>query len=132
MWIDANLTTSEQDLDLISKEALILLHTNDHRLFKMEEAPGNRNALASLIEDVILKILRRLPACSLFCCKCVCCSRNSVISHNRKVLPQTMAGFFYDIENGNQNLTSVTDECPDFSFLPFLIDNIFVSDCCKI
>ena len=32
MWIDANLTTSKQDLDLISKEALILLHTDDQAL----------------------------------------------------------------------------------------------------
>ena len=71
MWIDANLTTSKQDLDLISKEALILLHTNDHRLFKMAEALSNRNALASLIEDVVLEIHRHLPARSLLCCNCV-------------------------------------------------------------
>jgi hypothetical protein len=70
MWIDANPTTSQQDL--ISKEALILLRTDDRRLFEMEEAPSKRNALASLIEDVILEILRRLPVCSLFYYKCVC------------------------------------------------------------
>ena len=58
--------------DLITKEALILLHTDDRMLFKMEAAPNNKNALASLIEDVVLEILRRLPACSLLCCKCVC------------------------------------------------------------
>ena len=34
--------------DLITEEALIVLHT-----IKMEEAPNKRNALASLMEDVI-------------------------------------------------------------------------------
>jgi len=58
--------------DLITKEALILLHNDDRRLFEMEVAPNNRNALASLIEDVILEILRRLPTRSLLCYKCVC------------------------------------------------------------
>ena len=87
MWIDMNPTTSKQDIDLISKEALILLHTDDRRLFKMEEAPDNRNALASLTEDVVLEILRRYPTRSLFCCKCICHSWNRLISDNRKVLP---------------------------------------------
>ena len=62
----------------------------------MEEAPNNRNALASLVEDVVLEILRRLPARSLFYYKCDCRSWNRLISDNRKVLPQTVAGFFYD------------------------------------
>jgi hypothetical protein len=53
--------------DLITKEALILLHHDDHRLFEMEAAPNNRNALASLIEDVVLENLRRLLARSLLC-----------------------------------------------------------------
>ena len=96
----------------------------------MEEAP-NRNALASLTKDVILEILRRLPACSLFCCKCVCRSWNCLISDNRKVLPQTMADFFYDGENDKQNLTSVTGECSDMSFLPFPRDNVAILDCCN-
>ena len=64
----------------------------------MEEAPNKRNALASLTEDVVLEILHHLPACSLFCYKCVYRSWNSLISDNRKVLPQTVAGF-YDGEN---------------------------------
>ena len=51
--------------NLITKESLILLHTDDCRLFEMEVAPNNRNTLASLIEDVVLEILRRLPARSL-------------------------------------------------------------------
>jgi hypothetical protein len=103
--------------DLITKEALILLHTNDRRLFKMEVAPNNRNALASLTEDVVLEILRRLPARSLLCYKCVCCSWNRLISDNRKVLRQIVASFFYDDEKDEQNFTSVTGErptCPSF------------------
>ena len=58
--------------DLITKEALILLYNDVRRLFEMEVAPNNRNAQASLTEDLILEILRRLPARSLFSCKCVC------------------------------------------------------------
>ena len=53
--------------DLITKEALIVLHTNE-----MVEASNKRNALAILTEDVIFEILRHLPACSLFYYKCVC------------------------------------------------------------
>ena len=49
----------------------MLLHTDDRRLYEMEEVLGKRNALASLTEDVVLEILRRLPARSLFCCKYV-------------------------------------------------------------
>jgi hypothetical protein len=52
--------------DLIIKEALILLHTDDRRLFEMEATPNNRNALASHItEDVVLEILHRHPTRSL-------------------------------------------------------------------
>ena len=58
--------------DLITKEALILLHNDDRRLFEMEATPNNRNALASLIEDLVLEILHHLPARSLLCYKCVC------------------------------------------------------------
>ena len=53
--------------DLITEEALIVLHTNE-----MEEAPNKSNALANLTVDVIFEILCRLPALSLFCCKYVC------------------------------------------------------------
>ena len=49
--------------DLITEQALILLHAHN----EMEEASNKRNALASLMDDVFVKILRRLPACSLFC-----------------------------------------------------------------
>jgi hypothetical protein len=53
--------------DLITKEALIILHTDE-----MEEAPNKRNTLASLTKDIVFEILRRLPARSLFYYKCVC------------------------------------------------------------
>ena len=53
--------------DLITEKALILLHAHD----EMEEAPNKRNALASLMEDVFVEILHRLPTLSLFCYKCV-------------------------------------------------------------
>ena len=53
--------------DLITKKALIVLHTDE-----MEEASNKRNALASLMKDVIFEILHHLPARSLFYYKCVC------------------------------------------------------------
>jgi hypothetical protein len=96
----------------------------------MEEAPNQRNAVASLTDDLLLDILRHLLACSLCCYKCVCCSWKRLISDNHKVLSQTVVGI-YNTEKGNQNFTSVTDERPDLSFLPFLIDNVAVSDCCN-
>ena len=70
--------------DLITEEALILLHTEE-----MEEAPNKRNALASLMDDAIVEILHRLLAYSLFYCKCVCHSKNRLILdyNNHKVLP---------------------------------------------
>ncbi|XP_066311153.1 F-box protein At5g07610-like [Miscanthus floridulus] len=95
----------------------------------MEAAPNNRNALANLAEDVVLEILHRLPAYSLLCCKCVCRSWNHLISNNHMVLPQTVAGFFYDGEKGEQNFTSDIDECPDLSFFPFPINKVVVLDC---
>ena len=113
--------------DLIIEQALILLHTD-----KMEEAPNKRNALASLTDVAIVEILCRLPAHSLFCYKCVYRSRNHLISdYNHKVLPQTLAGFFNDIDQGHRWYTKVTGEHPSFSFLLFTMDNVAVSDCCN-
>ena len=114
--------------DLIIEKALIVLHIDE-----MEEAPNKRNALASLMEDVVLEILRCLPTRFLFHCKCVCHSWKCLISHNNKLMPQTMAGFFYDSENGNRNFTSVVHGvCPrSLEFLPFNIDNVALSDCCN-
>ncbi|XP_066373555.1 F-box protein At5g07610-like [Miscanthus floridulus] len=97
----------------------------------MEAAPNNRNTLASLTEDVVLEILHRLPTRSLFCYKCVCHSWNGLISHNHKVLPQTVVGFIYDSERGEPNFTSIPSECPNLSFLPYPIDKVAVLDCCN-
>ena len=70
--------------DLITEEALIILHTNE-----MEEAPNKRNIVAILTDDVIFDILCRLPARSLFCGKCVCHSWKDLIldPNNHKKLP---------------------------------------------
>ena len=113
-------------ISLLSKLSSYCMHTN-----KMEEAPNKMNTLASLMDNVFVEILRRLPARSLFCCKCGYRSWNSLISNNHKVLPQTVAGFFYDIENSNQNFTSVTGERPYLSLLPFRIDNVAISVYCN-
>ena len=48
--------------DLIIEEALILLHNDDRRLFEIEAAPNNSNALASLTEDLVSEILCHLLA----------------------------------------------------------------------
>ncbi|XP_066324242.1 uncharacterized protein [Miscanthus floridulus] len=51
-------------------------------------------------------------------------------SNNHKKLPQTVASFFYDSENDNQNFTSVVRGVRPRSlkFLPFNIDNVALSD----
>jgi hypothetical protein len=85
--------------------------------------------LASLTKDDVLEILRHLSACSLLCYKCVCRSWNRLISNNRKVIPHTVAGFFYDGEKGERNFTSVTGEYPNLSFLSFPIDKVAVLEC---
>ena len=114
--------------DLITEETLIVLHTDE-----MEKASNKRNALASLTEDVVLKILRHLPVRSLFCCKCVYHSWKNLISdpNNHKKLPQIVASFFYDSEDDNRNFTSVVRGVRPRSleFLPFNIDNVALSDC---
>jgi hypothetical protein len=53
----------------------------------MEEAPNNRNALASLTGDVVLEILRRLPLSLLVLLQMCLFSWNRLISDNHKVLP---------------------------------------------
>ncbi|RCV23965.1 hypothetical protein SETIT_5G047400v2 [Setaria italica] len=98
----------------------------------MKEAPNKRNAVGSLTDDVLVDILRRLPARSLCCCKCVCRSWKRVISdsYHRKEFSQTVAGFFYGSWwNGTRHFTSITDERPSLSFLPFPLDKVLVSYC---
>jgi hypothetical protein len=96
----------------------------------MEEALNKWNSLASLTNDVIIEILHRLPAYSLFYCKYVCRSWNRLIMdyNNHKVLPRTLAGFFYDFDQGHRRYTSVTGEHPSLSFLPFTLVNVVVLD----
>ena len=97
----------------------------------MEEVPNKMKGVGILIDHVLVLILHHLPACSLFCCKCVCRSWERLISHNNKLMPQTMAGFFYNTENGHRYYTSITGEHPSLSFLPFTFDNVAVLDCCN-
>nr|CAB3495487.1 unnamed protein product [Digitaria exilis] len=63
----------------------------------MEAAPATRNPAASLTDDVLVEILRRLPVRSVCRFKCVSRSWRNLISDpaHRKKLPQTLAGFFY-------------------------------------
>jgi hypothetical protein len=64
-WIFVGLFSSSV-ISLLSKLSSYCMHTD-----KIEEAPNKMNALASLMDDVFVEILHRLPARSLFCCKCV-------------------------------------------------------------
>ena len=97
----------------------------------MKEAPNKRNAVASLMADAVVEILCCLPIRSLFCCKCVCCSWNSLISDNCKLMPQTMASYFYDGFYGQRNFISISCVYPSLSFLPFTMNNVAISDCCN-
>ena len=69
-------------ISLLSKLSSYCMHIDE-----MEEAPNKRNALASLMDDVFVEILCRLPVRSLFCCKCVCRSWKCLISNNHKLMP---------------------------------------------
>jgi hypothetical protein len=69
----------------------------------------------------------------LFCYKCVYRSWNYLIKdyNNHKVLPQTLAVFFYDTDQGHRRYTRVIGEHSSLSFLPFTLDNVAVSDICN-
>ncbi|KAG2577283.1 hypothetical protein PVAP13_6NG089700 [Panicum virgatum] len=100
----------------------------------MEEAPNKRtDAFANLMDDVVVEILRFLPGRSLFYCKLVCKSWKRLILDSKylKLLPQTMADFFYDTYEGYRHFTNVTGEPPSLKFLRFSMDNVAVSDCCN-
>ena len=124
-WIFVGLFSSSV-ISLLSKLSSYCMHTD-----KMEEASNKRNVLASLMDNVFVEIVRRLPAHSLFCCKCVCRSWKCLISDNHKLMPQTMASFFYGGIYGQRNFTSITGVYPSLSFLPFTMNNVDVSDCCN-
>jgi hypothetical protein len=72
--------------DLITKEALILLHNDDRKLFEMEAAPNNRNALASLTEDVVLEIFAAFPPAP-------CCATNVSVTPETASSPTTVRCF---------------------------------------
>ena len=112
--------------DLITEQALILLHIDE-----IEEAPNKRNALASLTDDVIVEILRRLPTRSLFCYKCVCRSWKHLISdsNNHKNLPKTMANPSMIVRTAVDTSPASLVYAPSLEFLPFNIDNVAILDC---
>ncbi|XP_039785517.1 F-box protein At5g07610-like isoform X2 [Panicum virgatum] len=110
----------------------------------MEEAPAKRNPAASLTDDLLVEILRRLPIRSVCRFKCVSRSWRNLISDpaHRKKLPQTLAGFFYCSLSGERfpvkahHFTNVTGKgipfiFPSFSFLPVPSDDVVLLDCCN-
>ncbi|CAN6289021.1 unnamed protein product [Urochloa humidicola] len=110
----------------------------------MEEPPEKRNAAASLSDELLIEILRRLPVRSVCRFKCVSRSWRNLISDpvHRKKLPHTLAGFFYGSWNGErfprsaQHFTNVTGKgapfiFPSFSFLPVPIGDVALLDSCN-
>ena len=63
--------------------------------------------------------------------KCVCRSWYRLISksEHRKELPQFVAGFIYGNWKGKRRFARFTDEYPSFSFLPFPIQDLVISNC---
>lgn len=110
----------------------------------MEEPPGKRNPPASLTDELLVEILRRVPVRSLCRFKCVSRSWRYLISDSvhRKKLPQTLVGFFYHSCNLERcpgrahHFTNITGKgapfiFPDFSFLPVPSDDVVVLDSCN-
>ncbi|GJN22882.1 hypothetical protein PR202_gb10487 [Eleusine coracana subsp. coracana] len=101
------------------------------------------NPVASLTDDILVKILSFLPVRSVCRFKCVSRSWRNLISHPdyRKKLPQTLAGFFYESICGERfpmtarHFTNVTGKgipfiFPSFSFLPVSCRDLVLLDCC--
>ncbi|XP_066354399.1 uncharacterized protein [Miscanthus floridulus] len=99
----------------------------------MYEVPNKIKGVDILTDHVLVLILRRLTIRSLCSCKCAYRSRNHLISdvEYRKELPQIIAGFFYRTWKGKCHFTSITDEHPSLSFLPFPIHDVVILDCCS-
>ncbi|CAL4915129.1 unnamed protein product [Urochloa decumbens] len=106
--------------------------------------PEKRNPVATLSDDLLIKILRRLPVRSVCRFKCVSRSWRNLISDraNRKKLPHTLTGFFYRSLSGERFLisahhfTNVTGKgipfiFPSFSFLPHPSDEVVLLDSCN-
>uniref|UniRef100_A0A0E0LLN8 F-box domain-containing protein n=1 Tax=Oryza punctata TaxID=4537 RepID=A0A0E0LLN8_ORYPU len=104
----------------------------------MEDLPVGRNPAASLTDDLVVEILRRLPVRSVCRSKCVCRSwRDLIADHeHRKKLPQTLSGFFYTSFSEERcpftrRTTSPTPLIsPTFSFLP-QCKEVIPLDCCN-
>ncbi|KAG2650252.1 F-box protein At5g07610-like [Panicum virgatum] len=97
---------------------------------------------AKLTDDLLVEILRRLPAKSLCACKCVSTRWRGLISdpEHRKKLPQMLTGFFYMSFNTDRcpvvarHFTNVLrgegpSISPSLRFLPLRYLNIL--DCCN-
>ncbi|CAO2169286.1 unnamed protein product [Urochloa humidicola] len=102
-----------------------------------------RDAVFELPEDILVDILSRLPIKSLCHCKLVCRRLRDLISHpeHRKKLPQTLAGFFYESQDGNRfpksarhfiNVSGAGEALidPSLSFLP-RYERIDIVDSCN-
>uniref|UniRef100_A0A0E0I1N5 F-box domain-containing protein n=1 Tax=Oryza nivara TaxID=4536 RepID=A0A0E0I1N5_ORYNI len=118
--------------------------TGQREAERQESLPNKRrNPAASLTDELIVEILRRLPIRSVCQFKCVSKSwRRLIADHeHRKKLPQTLSGFFYKSINYERcqstarHFTNVTGKgmplvCPSFSFLPQCHD-VYLLDCCN-
>ncbi|CAL4895436.1 unnamed protein product [Urochloa decumbens] len=116
-------------------------HGGGSWLHEMEEPPPKYNPAASLTDDLLVEILRRLPVRSVCRFKCVSRSWRDLISDpgHRKKLSHTLTGFFYDSideEPIHTRFTNVTGKgipfiIPSFSFLPVPVDEVLLWDSCN-
>ncbi|OEL32442.1 hypothetical protein BAE44_0006539 [Dichanthelium oligosanthes] len=110
----------------------------------MEEPHEKRSPAASLTDELLVEILRRLPVRSVSRFKCVSRSWRKLISDPgyRNKLPQTLVGFFYESLSGERfpcvahHFTNVTRKgvpfiYPSFSFLPVCSSDVILLDCCN-
>ncbi|PUZ40482.1 hypothetical protein GQ55_9G427400 [Panicum hallii var. hallii] len=110
----------------------------------MEQPLEKRNPAASLTDELLVEILRRVPIRSLCRFKCVSRSWRNLISDpvHRKKLPQTLPGFFYHNWNFERfptkahHFTNITGKgppfiFPSFSFLPVPGGDVELLDSCN-
>jgi hypothetical protein len=98
-----------------------------------EEATNKRNEVDIPTDNALVLILYCLTTHTLCSCKCVCRSWYRLIFEfeYHKELPQFVARFMYGNWKGNLRFASFTGEYPSFSFLPFAILDLVISDCCR-
>uniref|UniRef100_A0A453GG76 Uncharacterized protein n=1 Tax=Aegilops tauschii subsp. strangulata TaxID=200361 RepID=A0A453GG76_AEGTS len=110
---------------------------------KKEKAVEVSDLTAKLTDDLLVEVNSRVPYKSTCCCKCVSTRWRDLFSHpdHRKMLPQSLAGFFYEGYNKNRSLktaryfTNVSGEGdpfvdPSLAFLPNY-KSLEVLDCCN-